>query len=115
MYPVFVTDSSDDACEEIPSLPGQARHGVNHLISFLEPLVKGVDSLSLKGMLIKIFHKIMNRQNLSFFHPLHLSMTIANLKIKKFNIQAYIHSILCNFEQLLIFLVRVICHRTSLY
>jgi len=49
MYPVFVTDSNDDAYEEISSLPGQARHGVKHLISHLKPLVNGVDCLPLKG------------------------------------------------------------------
>uniref|UniRef100_H2ZQD8 Delta-aminolevulinic acid dehydratase n=1 Tax=Ciona savignyi TaxID=51511 RepID=H2ZQD8_CIOSA len=52
MYPVFVTDSSDDAFEPIPSLPGQARHGVDHLIEFLRPLVQGDDSLPLKAVLV---------------------------------------------------------------
>jgi delta-aminolevulinic acid dehydratase/porphobilinogen synthase len=29
MYPIFVTDSSDDAKEEIKALPGQYRWGVD--------------------------------------------------------------------------------------
>ena len=51
MYPVFVTDASDDAYEEIPSLPGQARHGINSLIKYLKPYVQGVDCLPMKGRL----------------------------------------------------------------
>lgn len=49
MYPVFVTDASDDAYEEISSLPGQARHGVSHLIEYLKPLVNGEECIPLKG------------------------------------------------------------------
>ena len=55
MYPVFITDSSDDAYEPIPSLPSQARHGVKHLISHLKSLVNGVDCLPLKGKVMLIF------------------------------------------------------------
>ncbi|XP_015278592.1 PREDICTED: delta-aminolevulinic acid dehydratase [Gekko japonicus] len=38
IYPIFVTDSPD-AVEPIPSLPGQARYGVNKLEEMLRPLV----------------------------------------------------------------------------
>ncbi|KFV64552.1 Delta-aminolevulinic acid dehydratase, partial [Dryobates pubescens] len=38
IYPIFVTDSPD-AVEPIPSLPGQARYGVNRLEEMLSPLV----------------------------------------------------------------------------
>ncbi|NWU63766.1 HEM2 dehydratase, partial [Pterocles burchelli] len=38
IYPIFVTDSPD-AVEPIPSLPGQARYGVNKLEGMLRPLV----------------------------------------------------------------------------
>uniref|UniRef100_A0A0B8RSK9 Delta-aminolevulinic acid dehydratase n=1 Tax=Philothamnus irregularis TaxID=1899461 RepID=A0A0B8RSK9_9SAUR len=38
VYPIFVSDSPD-AVEEIASLPGQARHGVNKLEELLGPLV----------------------------------------------------------------------------
>ncbi|XP_064649549.1 delta-aminolevulinic acid dehydratase-like [Lineus longissimus] len=39
IFPVFITDNAN-AIEEITSLPGQARYGVNRLEEFLEPLVK---------------------------------------------------------------------------
>ncbi|XP_009281907.1 PREDICTED: delta-aminolevulinic acid dehydratase [Aptenodytes forsteri] len=39
IYPIFVTDSPD-AVEPIPSLPGQARYGVNKLEGMLRPLVE---------------------------------------------------------------------------
>ncbi|NXS13677.1 HEM2 dehydratase, partial [Neodrepanis coruscans] len=39
IYPIFVTDSPD-AVELIPSLPGQARYGVNKLEGMLRPLVE---------------------------------------------------------------------------
>ncbi|MEE6504735.1 hypothetical protein FKM82_005322 [Ascaphus truei] len=39
MYPIFVTDSPD-AIELIPSLPGQARYGINKLEGLLRPLVE---------------------------------------------------------------------------
>ncbi|OCT65198.1 hypothetical protein XELAEV_18041436mg [Xenopus laevis] len=38
MYPIFITDNPD-AIEDIPSLPGQARYGVNQLEGLLRPLV----------------------------------------------------------------------------
>ncbi|XP_054854410.1 delta-aminolevulinic acid dehydratase isoform X1 [Eublepharis macularius] len=38
IYPIFVTDNPD-AVEPIPSLPGQARYGVNKLEEMLHPLV----------------------------------------------------------------------------
>ncbi|NXI48999.1 HEM2 dehydratase, partial [Chloroceryle aenea] len=38
IYPIFVTDSPDTV-EPIPSLPGQARYGVNKLEGMLRPLV----------------------------------------------------------------------------
>ncbi|XP_002128180.2 delta-aminolevulinic acid dehydratase-like [Ciona intestinalis] len=52
MYPVFITDTSDAAYEPIPSLPEQARHGVDHLVKYLAPLVQGKDCLPLKAVLV---------------------------------------------------------------
>lgn len=49
LYPVFITDSDDDAYEAISTLPEQGRHGVNHLVKYLKPLVDGNESLPLKG------------------------------------------------------------------
>ncbi|KZT71028.1 tetrapyrrole biosynthesis, porphobilinogen synthase [Daedalea quercina L-15889] len=50
MYPIFITDDPD-AHVEIPSLPGQARWGVNKLEGFLGPLVKkGLQSVILFGV-----------------------------------------------------------------
>lgn len=50
MYPIFITDDPD-AHVEIPSLPGQARWGVNRLEEFLGPLVKkGLKSVILFGV-----------------------------------------------------------------
>lgn len=46
---MFITDTDDDAYEPIPSLPEQARHGVNHLIEYLTPLVSGDGGQPLKG------------------------------------------------------------------
>lgn len=53
MYPIFITDDPD-AHVEIPSLPGQARWGVNRLEEFLGPLVKkGLQSVILFGVPLK--------------------------------------------------------------
>ena len=50
MYPIFITDDPD-AYVEIPSLPGQARWGVNRLEGFIGPLVKkGLKSVILFGV-----------------------------------------------------------------
>ena len=50
IYPVFVSDQPDEQTL-IPSLPGQQRHGLNRLVSFLEPLVaKGLKSVILFGV-----------------------------------------------------------------
>lgn len=50
MYPIFITDDPD-AYVDIPSLPGQARWGVNKLEEFLGPLVKkGLRSVILFGV-----------------------------------------------------------------
>ena len=62
MYPVFVTDSSDDAYEKIASLPGQARLGVKELISHLKPLVTGEDCMPLKGKHILSLHILIHDQ-----------------------------------------------------
>ena len=53
MYPIFITDDPD-AHVEIPSLPGQARWGVNKIEEFLGPLVKkGLKSVILFGVPLK--------------------------------------------------------------
>ncbi|KAJ7783328.1 hypothetical protein B0H16DRAFT_1403900 [Mycena metata] len=50
MYPIFITDDPD-AHQPIPTLPGQARWGVNRLEAFLGPLVKkGLQSVILFGV-----------------------------------------------------------------
>ncbi|XP_013415816.1 delta-aminolevulinic acid dehydratase-like isoform X1 [Lingula anatina] len=50
IYPVFVTDDPD-GYEEIASLPGQARVGVNKLASLLTPLVqKGLKTVLIFGV-----------------------------------------------------------------
>ncbi|KAF0400200.1 tetrapyrrole biosynthesis, porphobilinogen synthase [Gigaspora margarita] len=50
MYPIFITDIPD-AEENISSLPGQKRWGINKLEGFLKPLVeKGLKSLILFGV-----------------------------------------------------------------
>lgn len=50
MYPIFITDDPE-AYVDIPSLPGQARWGVNKLEGFLGPLVKkGLKSVILFGV-----------------------------------------------------------------
>lgn len=48
MFPLFVTDTNDDAYEEIKSLPGQARYGVRKLCEYLKPYVQGEGCLPLK-------------------------------------------------------------------
>jgi len=50
IYPIFITDDPE-ASDEIPSLPGQRRWGVNRLEEFLAPLVqKGLESVLLFGV-----------------------------------------------------------------
>ncbi|TFY75451.1 hypothetical protein EWM64_g8559, partial [Hericium alpestre] len=50
MYPIFITDDPK-AHVEIPSLPGQARWGVDRLEEFIGPLVKkGLRSIILFGV-----------------------------------------------------------------
>jgi porphobilinogen synthase len=50
MYPVFITDSSDQAQEAIGSLPGQSRWGVASVVEGLRPLVEqGLRSVLLFG------------------------------------------------------------------
>jgi porphobilinogen synthase len=54
VYPIFITDN-DDAIEEISSMPGQARYGVNRLVDFLRPLVnKGLRAVLLFGVPSKL-------------------------------------------------------------
>ncbi|KAK2535519.1 hypothetical protein Q9233_003816 [Columba guinea] len=56
IYPIFVTDSPD-AVESIPSLPGQARYGVNKLEGMLRPLVEdGLKCVLIFGVPSKV-HK----------------------------------------------------------
>ncbi|KAE8582088.1 hypothetical protein XENTR_v10019940 [Xenopus tropicalis] len=59
MYPIFITDNPD-AIEEIPSLPGQARYGVNQLEGLLRPLVdNGLKCVLIFGVpskVIKLHH-----------------------------------------------------------
>ncbi|CAI2164073.1 17375_t:CDS:2 [Funneliformis geosporum] len=50
MYPIFITDESN-AEEEISSLPGQKRWGIDKLEGFLKPLVeKGLSSVLIFGV-----------------------------------------------------------------
>lgn len=50
MYPIFITDIVDSA-QDIPSMPGQKRWGVNKLEGFLAPLIqKGLRSVILFGI-----------------------------------------------------------------
>ena len=50
VYPLFITDSPDEETL-IPSLPNQARRGINRLVPFLTPLVaKGLRSVILFGV-----------------------------------------------------------------
>nr|XP_039261733.1 delta-aminolevulinic acid dehydratase-like [Styela clava] len=52
MFPVFITDTDDNAYEPIKSLPNQARYGVKKLCEYLKPLVDGENCLPLKSVLI---------------------------------------------------------------
>ncbi|KAI5889409.1 tetrapyrrole biosynthesis, porphobilinogen synthase [Schizophyllum commune H4-8] len=53
MYPIFITDDPD-AAEEMTTLPGQRRWGVNKLEGFIGPLVqKGLKSVILFGVPMK--------------------------------------------------------------
>ncbi|KAL0956457.1 hypothetical protein HGRIS_002603 [Hohenbuehelia grisea] len=53
MYPIFITDD-ENASDEISSLPGQRRWGINKLESFIGPLVqKGLASVILFGVPMK--------------------------------------------------------------
>jgi len=50
MYPIFITDEPD-ASQEIATLPGQRRWGINKLEAFIGPLVqKGLQSVILFGV-----------------------------------------------------------------
>ncbi|CAH1779424.1 unnamed protein product [Owenia fusiformis] len=54
MFPIFITDTPD-AVEEISSLPGQARYGVNSVIDALRPAVNnGLTSVLLFGVPSKL-------------------------------------------------------------
>lgn len=50
IYPIFVSDDPD-AEQEVATLPGQKRWGINKLEAFLKPLVeKGLKSVILFGV-----------------------------------------------------------------
>ncbi|XP_060585759.1 delta-aminolevulinic acid dehydratase-like [Ruditapes philippinarum] len=54
IYPIFITDD-DDAIQEIASMPGQARYGINKLREALKPLVeKGLKTVLIFGVPEKI-------------------------------------------------------------
>ncbi|XP_039450779.1 delta-aminolevulinic acid dehydratase-like [Culex pipiens pallens] len=54
MYPIFLVED-DDAIQEIPSMPGVARYGINPLKKHLTPLVeKGLASILLFGVVEKL-------------------------------------------------------------
>ncbi|XP_074618719.1 delta-aminolevulinic acid dehydratase-like isoform X1 [Acropora palmata] len=54
IYPLFISDH-DDAYEEISSLPGQYRMGVNNIEKIVSPLVKtGLKSVLLFGVVTKL-------------------------------------------------------------
>jgi len=54
MLPIFVTNSNPDAVEEIGSLPGVKRYGINEIVNFLTPLVqKGLRTVLLFGVDVK--------------------------------------------------------------
>lgn len=54
MYPVFLVED-DEAVQNIPSMPGVARYGLNKLLAHLEPLVeKGLQSILLFGVIEKM-------------------------------------------------------------
>lgn len=51
-YSFFINSEQDDAIEEIPSMPGVSRFGVNQVIAHLEPLVKkGLKTVLLFGVI----------------------------------------------------------------
>ncbi|XP_050544729.1 delta-aminolevulinic acid dehydratase isoform X2 [Daktulosphaira vitifoliae] len=53
MYPIFILD--EDMKEEIKSMPGVYRQGINHLRNLLDPLVKlGLKSVLLFGVINKL-------------------------------------------------------------
>jgi porphobilinogen synthase len=50
VYPVFITDD-EDVVEEIPSMPEQARYGVNRVAESLQPVInKGLKAILLFGV-----------------------------------------------------------------
>ncbi|VDI03081.1 porphobilinogen synthase [Mytilus galloprovincialis] len=54
IYPLFITDD-DDTVQEITSMPGQSRYGVNTLKNALEPLVaKGLKTVLIFGVPSKL-------------------------------------------------------------
>uniref|UniRef100_A0A182NC96 Delta-aminolevulinic acid dehydratase n=1 Tax=Anopheles dirus TaxID=7168 RepID=A0A182NC96_9DIPT len=54
MYPLFLVED-DDVIQDIPSMPGVARYGLNTLLAHLEPLVaKGLQSVLLFGVIDKM-------------------------------------------------------------
>ncbi|RMX44375.1 hypothetical protein pdam_00015997, partial [Pocillopora damicornis] len=58
LYPLFITDEAD-ALEEVSSLPGQYRMGINNLEKIVSPLVKkGLESVLLFGVLSRLNKKI---------------------------------------------------------
>jgi len=55
MLPLFITDESPDAKQDIPSLPGVSRWGVNSVLEFLRPNVEnGLSSVLLFGVPEKV-------------------------------------------------------------
>jgi len=51
MLPIFVTNSNPDAIEDISSLPGVSRYGINRVLDFLTPLVqRGLRSVIIFGV-----------------------------------------------------------------
>ena len=72
MLPIFVTNSNPDAVEEIGSLPGVKRYGINEIVNFLTPLVqKGLRTVLLFGVDVKsqkVFMWILFDRNLIFWH-----------------------------------------------
>jgi len=52
VYPVFVTDEDENAMQEIKSLPGQYRFGLNKLVEYLSPLVNASDSFRLRSVIV---------------------------------------------------------------
>lgn len=85
----IINSENDDALEEIASMPGVSRFGINRLRAHLEPLVpKGLSSLLLFGVIDKlpkvsafpsVFNSFANFETIaaipSLFHPFNLSFT----------------------------------------